>query len=131
MIHSSFDGSQFELLMENNHWDTFETQLFGEHNISNLCFTIKALEADQLNSKQFSIKDIQDWTKQAQPAKGRLELVFKQPYIFIDYAHTPDALEKTLRSIQALKKREQKIWIVFGCGGDRDSSKRASMGKHI
>ncbi len=49
--------------------------------------------------------------------------------IFIDYAHTPDALENVLRCMLALKKPWGRLVVVFGCGGDRDSSKRPIMGR--
>ena len=52
------------------------------------------------------------------------------PLIAVDYAHTPDALEKALRALQpAAQQRKGKLWCVFGCGGDRDNSKRPLMGK--
>ena len=63
---------------------------------------------------------------------GRLESITipnkmkKRISIFIDYAHTPDALKKTL---QTLKKNSVKLSVVFGCGGDRDKKKRSLMGK--
>ena len=50
----------------------------------------------------------------------------KKILIFIDYAHTPDALQK---SLQTLKKNSFKLSVVFGCGGDRDKKKRPLMGK--
>ena len=50
------------------------------------------------------------------------------PTVIIDYAHTPDALEKLLFSIRK-SGQYQKIFTVFGCGGDRDSSKRSTMGR--
>ena len=49
-----------------------------------------------------------------------------QPVVFVDYAHTPDALEKVLRGLR--KYCSQTLWIIFGCGGNRDQGKRAQMG---
>lgn len=63
---------------------------------------------------------------------GRLERVVcdKQKIdIFIDYAHTPDALERVLKSLRASKRESSRIVLVFGCGGDRDRSKRREMGQ--
>ena len=62
--------------------------------------------------------------------KGRLELVVELPNrskIFIDYAHSPEALEKTLLSLKNHTKGN--LNLVFGCGGDRDEAKRFTMGK--
>ena len=49
--------------------------------------------------------------------------------IYIDYAHTPDALENLLHAAHTMRKRGQRIVLLFGCGGDRDKGKRALMGK--
>ncbi len=49
--------------------------------------------------------------------------------VFIDYAHTPDALERVLRSLLAMKKPNGRLIAVFGCGGDRDKTKRPIMGR--
>lgn len=49
--------------------------------------------------------------------------------VFIDFAHTPDALENLLRSVQEFRRRGQRIVLVFGCGGDRDPSKRKVMAR--
>ena len=49
--------------------------------------------------------------------------------VFIDYAHTPDALEKLLSGVKKHKRRTSRLVTVFGCGGDRDKSKRAVMGR--
>ena len=51
-------------------------------------------------------------------------------YFIVDYAHSPDALEKLLISVRnIINKNKQKMICVFGCGGNRDSSKRAMMGR--
>lgn len=57
---------------------------------------------------------------------GRMEIVNHQPYMIVDYAHTPDALENVLKTLSSVKKG--KIILVFGCGGDRDKTKRPLMG---
>ena len=65
--------------------------------------------------------------------KGRLEKIefFKDLgfTVFIDYAHTPDALLKVLNTINSFKKAEQRTVVVFGCGGDREKQKRPIMGQ--
>jgi UDP-N-acetylmuramyl-tripeptide synthetase len=64
-----------------------------------------------------------------QPVKGRLECVGQTKTggsVFVDYAHTPDALERALRALRPQTKG--KLWVVFGCGGDRDAGKRSVMG---
>lgn len=64
---------------------------------------------------------------------GRLERVIPDRdvgfSVFIDYAHTPDALENLLRTARGFSRRRQRIVLLFGCGGDRDRSKRARMGR--
>lgn len=63
---------------------------------------------------------------------GRVERVTPPdlPFtVIIDYAHTPDALEKLIASTQKTKKQDSKITVIFGCGGDRDKTKRPIMGK--
>jgi UDP-N-acetylmuramoyl-L-alanyl-D-glutamate--2,6-diaminopimelate ligase len=57
---------------------------------------------------------------------GRLEIISTQPTVLRDYAHTPDALERTLRTARVFTRG--KLIVVFGCGGDRDKGKRPIMG---
>ena len=64
--------------------------------------------------------------------KGRMERVGENPFgfsVFLDYAHTPDALEKLLRTVRDFQGEQGRILLLFGCGGDRDRSKRAEMGR--
>src|SRR5690625_6440382 len=49
------------------------------------------------------------------------------PQVFVDYAHTPDALDNVSSTLKEISKQGQKLTIVFGCGGDRDPSKRPQM----
>ena len=75
------------------------------------------------------IESICDSLKNLKPINGRLELVgqFNDSNIYIDYAHTPDALKNAILSLR--KHTKNKLVIVFGCGGDRDKDKRHLMGK--
>lgn len=78
-------------------------------------------------------KTVQNAFEEMSGICGRLERVKVREdqniEIFIDYAHTPDALERLLRSIRCLKKDNGRIVLLFGCGGERDVSKRRQMGQ--
>lgn len=68
----------------------------------------------------------------ASGAAGRLERITDAenpdaPTVLVDYAHTPDALENVLDTLSDLKEGRQKLWVVFGCGGNRDKTKRPRM----
>ncbi len=67
------------------------------------------------------------------PVKGRMEKVRlglgADFTVMIDYAHTPDAMEKSLRTARGLVARGGRLTVLFGCGGDRDKTKRAVMGR--
>ncbi len=69
------------------------------------------------------------------PVSGRMEMVLGNsrstgPLVIVDYAHTPDALEKVLSTLRPIAtQRAGKLWCIFGCGGDRDASKRPLMGQ--
>lgn len=83
---------------------------------------------------KFSLTKICDALGKIQSIPGRLEKVpcppHKQlPTILVDYAHTPDALEKSILTCKKTLPKNGKLITVFGCGGDRDASKRPLMGK--
>ena len=76
------------------------------------------------------ISSISEHLKKIKPVNGRLELIRTLPNeakIFIDYAHTPDALENVMTAL--VKQFNKKITLVFGCGGERDKSKRKLMAR--
>ncbi len=64
-------------------------------------------------------------------APGRMESIKVDtcPYVIVDYAHSPDALKNVLETLQSLKAEHQQLWVVFGCGGNRDVGKRPEMAK--
>lgn len=104
------------------------TQLWGKFNLSNLLcvLTVLLLYKIQLNH---ALKYI----SQLNTVAGRMQL-FKsnnKPLVIVDYAHTPDALLKTLTTIREHCNEKSRIWCVFGAGGDRDNSKRPQMGKVV
>ena len=95
--------------------------LIGEFNLANATAAIAALAL-----QGFDFKQLLAAVQKLEPVAGRMELYVKDdaPLAVIDFAHTPDAL---LNVLQALKPWNKKITAVFGCGGDRDRSKRALM----
>lgn len=60
---------------------------------------------------------------------GRFEIVSKQPLVIVDYAHTPDGLQNVLKAARELTPKTSNLICLFGCGGDRDTTKRPKMGK--
>ena len=78
-----------------------------------------------------SISHIENAVKNMPPIPGRMELISCDCLgkVFVDYAHSPDAYEKLFSSLSSLTSDEIKLYTVFGCGGDRDSSKRSEMAK--
>ena len=98
----------------------------GEFNVSNLLGVIGALR-----SLGLPLKAIAEVCAKLSPVPGRMETLTAEaaPLVVIDYAHTPDALEKTLLSLKPqAQSRGGQLWCLFGCGGDRDASKRSLMG---
>jgi len=103
-----------------------KTHLVGRYNIYNMLAAIAWGISEKL-----SIKDIQSAIEKFKNVCGRLQKVIcKRGYsIFIDYAHTPDALFNAISALRPFV--EGKIIVVFGCGGERDKLKRPKMGKVV
>ena len=101
------------------------TPMVGLYNVSNLLGVIASLRA--LN---VPLADAVAACADLSPVPGRTETLTAAglPMVVIDYAHTPDALEKVLAALQPVaRRRGGRLWCVFGCGGDRDASKRPQM----
>lgn len=102
-----------------------KSNLIGDFNIKNILCAAAIAKSLGANAA-----DIKKGIASVKSIKGRLERInkdkkTKKPLVFIDFAHTPDALKKTL---EALNSSGKKI-LVFGCGGNRDEKKRPLMGK--
>jgi UDP-N-acetylmuramoyl-L-alanyl-D-glutamate--2,6-diaminopimelate ligase len=106
---------------------TVKSQLIGQFNISNLLGVLGVLLAKGTpwNAAIAAVSALK-------PAPGRMQQLggHDAPLVIIDYAHTPDAMLKTLAALREMaEQRHGKLWCVFGCGGDRDTGKRAEMGR--
>ena len=107
------------------------SRLIGEYNVSNLLAVIATLRALGV-----ALVDAVRTCAGLTSAPGRMQRVaiehagaVPQPAVLVDYAHTPDALEKALRALEPLvAARGGALWCVFGCGGNRDVAKRPLMG---
>lgn len=113
-VDSSFGSAQIK------------TALLGQFNVSNVLGVLGLLQA-QGTAWNESVKTL----GALRPVAGRMQQMggSEAPLVVIDYAHTPDALEKTLATLRPLAlQRSGELWCVFGCGGDRDAGKRPLMG---
>lgn len=112
-IHSSWGGAQIK------------SELLGRFNAENLLGVLAVLLAGDM-ALDMAVQSLGGM----RPVAGRMQRLggAGQPTVVIDYAHTPDALEKTLLTLRELSAGGELI-CVFGCGGDRDRGKREMMGR--
>ena len=109
-------------IKENNF--SFQSKLTGKFNLENILLSLGACHILGITTE-----NIKKGIKACKSIPGRLERIKNSSnrFVFVDYAHTPDALESILKT---LKKRSlARIILIFGCGGDRDRDKRSIMGK--
>jgi UDP-N-acetylmuramoyl-L-alanyl-D-glutamate--2,6-diaminopimelate ligase len=106
-----------------------QTGLAGDYNIDNLLCVIAALRTQGV-----ALQEAANICGRLSAVPGRMQTValpqgVSGPLALVDYAHTPDALEHALQALRPLaSERGGRLWCVFGCGGDRDASKRPLMG---
>jgi UDP-N-acetylmuramyl-tripeptide synthetase len=106
-------------------WEDLQIKLgiLGDYNLYNALATISAL-----NELKVSKKSIVNGLKSTTKVAGRMQLLQSKPFnVIVDFAHTPDALEKALKYTQTITKG--RLIVVFGCAGGRDAQKRKQMGK--
>ena len=118
-------GLRFEVC-EGAETHTLQTRLLGDYNVANLLCVIAGLR-----SLGVPLKDAVQACAGLQPVPGRMDCLGGDhaPLAVVDYAHTPDALEKVLLTLrQVTQQRGGVLWCVVGCGGDRDAAKRPLMG---
>ncbi|MGR9072240.1 MAG: UDP-N-acetylmuramoyl-L-alanyl-D-glutamate--2,6-diaminopimelate ligase [Gammaproteobacteria bacterium] len=98
--------------------------VYGDFNVENVLAVMTVLLAMNM-----TLKDAAERVASIRPIAGRMEHFRSgsaSPDIFVDYAHTPDALENVLSGLR--RRCAGQLWVVFGCGGDRDRGKRPQMG---
>ena len=100
-----------------------KTNLIGNYNVLNSLAALQVCQCLGLNEKELA-----SGLNFINPIEGRFNVInFTGRYIIIDFAHTPDGLKNLLKSVRTFSTK--KIFLIFGCGGNRDKSKRPIMGK--
>lgn len=123
-IRSDFDGTRFKLSFKERSF-LVRIPLIGSFNVYNALAAIASAYAVGLNLREIVAK-----IAEAPQVPGRLEAVGNRQInyrVFVDYAHTPDALVSVLETLRGLEP--ERIITVFGCGGDRDVLKRPLMAR--
>ncbi|MEN8188565.1 MAG: UDP-N-acetylmuramoyl-L-alanyl-D-glutamate--2,6-diaminopimelate ligase [Thermodesulfobacteriota bacterium] len=123
---STVTGSRLTLMYGEDRL-SLTSPLVGEFNVENLVTAAGCCRVLGYPGQEVAL-----YLKTASGAPGRLQRIAPgrdtgSPVVFVDFAHTPDALEKVLETLQKLKHR--RLITVFGCGGDRDEGKRPLMGR--
>lgn len=126
ITHHHIDGliQYFDLTVLGETFKNISIHISGDFQLENIMAALGLVLACDLSLHK-CIETLPSLT----PAQGRLECVttFNNIPVFVDYAHTPDALQKTLQNLKPYTKK--KLWVIFGCGGNRDNTKRPIMGQ--
>ena len=114
-------GSELEIASP---WGTHHVRvsILGKFNVYNSLAVFAGLLANDV-----ATTDVIRVMDKLHASPGRMEVVAQNPCVIVDYAHTPDALENVLSTLGQLK--QGRLGVVFGCGGDRDKTKRPMMGR--
>lgn len=120
----ALEGCRFSLNIGETSLPSIHTTLVGKHNIYNILGVVGVAHACRISPHQ-----IEEAIRSFQAVPGRLETVPTSigAQVVVDYSHTPDALEQCLKALRQIEHK--RIITVFGCGGDRDRTKRPLMGE--
>jgi UDP-N-acetylmuramoyl-L-alanyl-D-glutamate--2,6-diaminopimelate ligase len=124
-LAATASGQRFDLVLPDGRTEV-ATPLLGRYNVSNLLAV-----AAVLHDAGCAPAEISRRLGALAAPPGRMERVggVGEPLVVVDYAHTPDALENVLATLRAVAgARGGQLWVLFGCGGDRDPGKRPEMG---
>ncbi|MBW8028729.1 MAG: UDP-N-acetylmuramoyl-L-alanyl-D-glutamate--2,6-diaminopimelate ligase [Ferrovum sp.] len=124
-VHWTLQGVSFEL---SSPWGKahIEAPILGDYNLSNLLAVLGAALLEGI-----PLAALVESTPHLVAPAGRMQGFGggDHPWVVVDYAHTPDALSQTLETLRSRVARGGKLWVVFGCGGERDEGKRPLMGR--
>jgi len=121
-IHFSLNGAEFKLVLNDEVYNV-NLHMNGMFSVYNVLAAISVSTAMGIDIK-VALKALQN----VHGVAGRFEVVNKKPLVIVDYAHTPDGLENVLKSAREITPVDGKLICIFGCGGDRDATKRPKMG---
>jgi len=124
-LKANHEGSNFDIKLPDGNVIGIQTPLLGLFNISNLVAVSAVLLEFGITPEQ-----LPKLIANLKAPPGRMEC-FESPRgvkVVVDFAHTPDALERVLDTLRVLVPKESRLFCVFGCGGDRDQAKRPKMG---
>ena len=117
------DGVEFDCIYKDEKTH-FKLHLNGMFSVYNSLAAIATALANGIDLN--TTKEALEVTKSV---AGRFEIVKTNPMVIVDYAHTPDGLENILRAARELTQKDGNLICMFGCGGNRDCTKRPKMGK--
>lgn len=121
-IKFSLNGAEFTLVIGTDEYPV-NLHMNGMFSVYNVLAAVSAAVAMNIDIK-VALKSLQN----VHGVAGRFEVVNKKPLVIVDYAHTPDGLENVLKSAREITPAGGKLICLFGCGGDRDATKRPKMG---
>lgn len=121
-IEFSLNGAEFTLVTKNGEYPV-NLHMNGMFSVYNVLAAVTASLAMEIDLA-IALKALEN----VKGVAGRFEVVAKKPLVIVDYAHTPDGLENVLNSAREITPKDGKLICLFGCGGDRDATKRPKMG---